>query len=307
MHEPVHGNPHELAGAGVVVGVDGTPGAETALRWAARYAAAHRRPLQILYGMDLVGMSRVVGPYEVVTPPVIDTVRARAKTVLRHASETATALEPDLRVQTHAYADAATALLVERSRDAFAVVLGATGDTGTLAHLGSTLLAVTAHAHGPVVVVRADPEADNTVHDSGPVVVGVDGGPLSDPALAAAFAEAATRGADLVAVHVWSDWDLGTYMDRNPGPALEDVDAVEEAILAERLAGWQEKYPDVTVIRRVYVNGPAQQLLEWSATAQLLVVGNRGRGGFLGLLLGSTAHSLVQHARCPVLVVHTEH
>ncbi|WP_067822153.1 universal stress protein [Nocardia inohanensis] len=306
MHNLDYDNPHELATAAVVVGVDGSPGSELALRWAARYAAAHGRALHILYGMDLVGVSRVSGPYQVITPPIIDTVRAHGKTILRHAVETVRSLEPELRVQSHTYADGGTALLLEHSASAFAVVLGATGNTGTLSHLGSTLLAVTAHAHGPVIVVRPDPQADNTVHDSGPVVVGIDGGPVSEPAIAAAFAEASARGAELIAVHVWSDWDLGAYLGENPGPALEDVDTVEEAVLAERLAGWQQKYPDVHVTRRVYVNGPAQQLTEWSGSAQLIVVGNHGRGGFLGMLLGSTAHSLVQHARCPVMVVHGE-
>ncbi|WP_442790072.1 universal stress protein [Nocardia sp. CDC160] len=85
---------------------------------------------------------------------------------------------------------------------------------------------------------------------------------------------------------------------------LDDVETVEESVLAERLAGWQEKYPDVKVIRRVYLSSPAAQLREWSEQAQLVVVGNRGRGSFLGMLLGSTAHSLVQHAYCPVMVVH---
>ncbi|QBS44782.1 hypothetical protein DMB37_36560 [Nocardia sp. CS682] len=77
-------------------------------------------------------------------------------------------------------------------------------------------------------------------------------------------------------------------------------------ISSERLAGWQEKYPDVTVTRKVYRTEPTEQLAEWSNSAQLIVVGSRGRGGFTGMLLGSTSHFLVQHAHCPVLVAHPE-
>lgn len=299
-------NPHVLASAQVVVGVDGSKGSELALRWAAHHAARHGRALQIVNGVDLVGMSTVTGPYSVITPSLVDAAREHSERVLRQAAEIARSTEPGLRVETRSALDGGAGLLIERSREAFAVVLGATGNSGTLAHLGSTLLAVTAHARGTVIVVRPDAQVDNEVRESGPVVVGVDGSPVSEPAIAAAFNEAAMRGVALVVVHVWSDWDLGAYFGDNPGPVLEDVEAVEAALVSERLAGWQEKYPEVEVIPRVYVNAPARHLQQWSADAQLVVVGNRGRGGFLGLLLGSTSHALVQHARCPVMVVHAE-
>lgn len=238
------------------------------------------------------------------TPSVIDTVRARGNTVVRHLLETVRAAHPELKATAHVFNDATPGILVDLSERAHVVVLGATGTAGTFAHLGSTLLSVTAHAKGSVIVVRSDPEADNRVRDTGPVVVGIDCGPVSEPAIGAAFAEASERGADLVALHVWSDWSAGEYAGDDPTPMLDDVEIVEESVLAERLAGWQEKYPDVTVIRRVEVSAPAAQLQEWSKQAQLVVVGNRGRGGFVGMLLGSTAHSLVQHANCPVMVVH---
>ncbi len=56
--------------------------------------------------------------------------------------------------------------------------------------------------------------------------------------------------------------------------------------------------------RKIYLSDPAAQLQQWSDTAQLIVVGNRGRGGFASLLFGSTTSALVQHAHCPVMVVH---
>ena len=72
---------------------------------------------------------------------------------------------------------------------------------------------------------------------------------------------------------------------------------------AERMAGRQERYPDVKVDRVVVRDRPRHQLIDWSRQAQLVVVGSRGRGGFAGLLLGSTSRQLAEHAPCPVVVV----
>ncbi|WP_067537151.1 universal stress protein [Nocardia crassostreae] len=314
MTQQEFGDPHRLAGAAVVVGVDGSAESDTTVRWAAKLAAQRGRELHIVHGLDLTGMGKVPRIYQAVVPQVVESVRADGTALLRHAEQVARALEPRPRVTVHLSEDGGTALLLERSATAYAVVMGATGTAGTVAHLGSTLLTVTSHARGPVVVVRPDPEAGNTVHESGPVVVGVDGSPISEAALAAAFAEAAERRTTLIAVHVWSDWSFGRYAGADAPLSIEELDDIEDAILAERLAGWQEKYPDVDVVRRLYFSDPVKHLTEWSRHAhltewsrhaQLLVVGTRGRGGLVGmLLLGSTSHSLVQHAHCPVLVVH---
>lgn len=79
-------------------------------------------------------------------------------------------------------------------------------------------------------------------------------------------------------------------------------DAVE--VLAERLAGYAQDYPDVTIERSVLPEDPAKALLDAAgADASLLVVGSRGRGGFRGLLLGSTSQKVMHHAECPVMVV----
>ncbi|WP_280368604.1 universal stress protein [Nocardia wallacei] len=296
---------HQLASAAVVVGVDGSPGSETALRWAARFASQRGRALQIVHGMNLVGSASRYGAYAVTVAPVVDAARAHGRTVVEKAERIVYETTPDLPVTVVLSADVASSVLIDHSADAYAVVLGATGSVGTLTHLGSTLLAVTGHAKGTVIVVRTDPDAGATIHATGPVVVGVDGSPTSEAAIAAAFAEAAARGTDLVAVHAWGDWEFGQFAGRDdvflPNA---DYEQAEEAILAERLAGWQEKYPEVTVSRKVYLFQPAARLQEWSDTAQLIVVGSRGRGGFAGLLLGSTANKLVQHAHCPVMVVH---
>jgi hypothetical protein len=78
---------------------------------------------------------------------------------------------------------------------------------------------------------------------------------------------------------------------------------LEREVLAERLAGWSEKYPEVSVRRLVVRDRPARALVEESGRAQLVVVGARGRGGFRGMLLGSVSQALLHHSHCPVAVV----
>jgi hypothetical protein len=74
-------------------------------------------------------------------------------------------------------------------------------------------------------------------------------------------------------------------------------------VLAEALAGYRDKYPDVPVQRKVIPGRPAAVLVAESAGAALTVVGSHGRGGFTGLLLGSTSQSVLQHATGPVAIV----
>jgi nucleotide-binding universal stress UspA family protein len=128
-----------------------------------------------------------------------------------------------------------------------------------------------------------------------------------------AFEEAALRGADLVAVHSWlefvSDTEYATARQLLVG--WDAAETREREILAERLAGWPdgrmagwpEKYPDVTVRRVVAGGKPAALLLKEAGDAQLLVVGSRGRDGFAGMPLGSTSQALIHHAPCPLLVI----
>jgi nucleotide-binding universal stress UspA family protein len=87
-----------------------------------------------------------------------------------------------------------------------------------------------------------------------------------------------------------------------------EVQADEARLLAEVIAGWHAKYPDVVVRREVTHAGPRKALIEATHQAQLVVVGTRGRGGFAGLLLGSVSQAVLHHAACPVAVVpHASH
>ncbi len=74
-------------------------------------------------------------------------------------------------------------------------------------------------------------------------------------------------------------------------------------MLAENLAGWSERYPDVAVLRIVTADRPARSLLEQSANTQLVVVGTHGRGGFASAVLGSTSDALLHSIDVPMIVV----
>ena len=194
---------------------------------------------------------------------------------------------------------APAAVLVAESREAALIVLGHRGLGGFAGLLiGSVTLQVSARAHCPVLVTRGEARAD------GPIVVGVDGSELSTAAVGYAYEEAARRGASLIVVHAWLyPTPIG------PGdilPLVYDPEALAEEsrrVLAESIAGWAERYPDVPVRQRSLRGAPARVLVEESKDAQLVVVGAHGRGALGGLLLGSVSHAVLHHAHSPLVIV----
>ena len=133
------------------------------------------------------------------------------------------------------------------------------------------------------------------------IVVGVDGSESSKKALRWAARIAATTGARIEAVMVWEF--VSTYGWSALPPAAPPPQELEERldkIVTEVLGA--DRPDDIRL--RVLEGGAAAALLVRSAGAQLLVVGSRGHGGFLGLLLGSVSAKVAEHATCPVLVVH---
>lgn len=90
------------------------------------------------------------------------------------------------------------------------------------------------------------------------MLVGIDGSPVSELATAVAFDEASRRGVELIAVHAWSDVEVVEL----PGLDFSAVQQEAELSLAERLAGWQERYPDVPVSRVVVCDRPARKLVQ---------------------------------------------
>jgi nucleotide-binding universal stress UspA family protein len=284
----------------IVVGVDGSDSALGAVRWAAVEAVRRDQDLRLVHAVELFGHI----PMEVVDPQVLQTaLMDRGQAWLDWAREEAVGVDPGLRVDVRLEVSSPVLGLLREGRDAVLLVLGSRGLGGFGGLLlGSTAVELAARAPCPVVVVRGPHTGDPV----GPVVVGVDGSPVGEAAIAFAFAEAAARRTGVVAVHAWSD--LLADAASAGGAAVLDfgpLDRRAEALLAEQLAGWQEKYPEVLVEREVVRERATRALLRHGEHAQLLVVGSRGRGGFRGLLLGSTSQHLLQHAACPVAVVRT--
>jgi nucleotide-binding universal stress UspA family protein len=286
----------------IVVGVDGSSASRDAVRWAAATAAGHNLELHVVHALQLAEL--YYGGGMAGTGDLFNVVRQDADRVVQDAVAVARSVREDLTITTDCPVESPGSLLIDLSRDARMVVVGHTGRGGFVGMLvGATASVVAAHAYCPVAVIRGR-EGTGVVPDVGPVVVGIDGSPIGEQAIETAFAEASCRAVPLIAVHVWSDV---TYDDTHGTARLikewKSLEEGEERVLAERLAGWQEKYPAVLVRRELVRDRPRHALLDWSATAQLVVVGSRGRGGIRGMLLGSTSQSLVQHAQCPVLVV----
>lgn len=289
----------------IVVGVDGSPAALHAVRWAATEAGRRAAALRLVHVCALVPPGHadpvaLLGEYA-------DVLLGQGRQSLAEATSAARAIDNTLEITTDLRDGVTTKVLIEESAEARLVVLGSRG-LGGFAELlvGSVAVSLAAHAHSPVAVVRSS-TVDAPPPVTGPVVVGVDGSPLSEAAIPFAFEAAAARGVPLRAVHAWLDIDMaGSWI---PLPSIVDwavVHANEERILAERLAGWQEKYPTVEVQRIVTKDRPARALLRRAEDAQLIVVGSRGRGGVAGLSLGSVSQTLLHKAPCPVAVIRPE-
>lgn len=286
----------------IVVGYDGSPDAASALQWALREAASRHLTIRLLYvDADLSGWDASAATMS--GAPVLSAVLPHdSEAILAEAVEAAE--QAGVPVTTVSRTGSTAAELVEESRSAEMVVIGSRG-LGAIssAVLGSTVAHVASHAHCPVIVVRAEGAAD------GPVVVGVDGSAESEESLGWAFDHASRHGLALEVVHAYA---IPVYPGVVPYvPPVEITQATEgfeQRVAAEVLAGWRERYPDVPVTVAVVHGRPAPRLIEASSRASLTVVGSRGRGAFLGMLLGSTSQSLLQHAHGSIAVLrHRKH
>ena len=281
----------------ILVGIDGSEESMFALDWALAEATSRGLPLQLVHAVDLrpYGAPSHIGALY----SEENDARLHARHVLKAARERAATVAPNVAVTAKTATTRPAAALIKASTGAGMVVLGARGGGGFEGLLlGAVAAQVAAHAACPVVVVR------NASVQTNEVVVGVDGSPLSEAAVAFAFDHASRYTCKIVALHAWPH-----PVSTGPGdevPFLYDVDKVAEEetrLLAEAIAGHRDTYPDVDLVPRVVHAAPARALVEASAHADMVVVGSRGRGGFASMLLGSVSHIVLRHAACTVAVV----
>lgn len=285
---------------GVVVGTDGSPSAQAAVRWAAREAALRHVALTVVHvAASLpVALSMAVWPAGRIPEEVLEDEEAKARTVIDDAVKMVRDLGGDRpEVDSELLFGKAVPSLVDLSKEAKLVVVGCRGRSAQDRRLlGSVSTGLVHHAHCPVALIHD--EGQPRPDDDRPVLVGIDGSRASELAMAMAFDEASWRSVDLVALHVWSDADM-SFVHSIEDSALQTA---AETTLAESLAGWQERYPEVTVHRLVEIECPVTHLLEHAKRAQLVVVGSHGRGGFAGMLLGSVSTAVAHAASVPVIV-----
>ena len=264
----------------IVVGIDGSASALVALDWAVEEAAAYGWPV------------RLVNAYEEI--PLVPMLAAR--TAREAADEILREAEDRIHARGYARLDVSTVahhgfprhVLLNEAAVARSLVVGRES-SGQFAEmvLGSTSLACAAHARLPVIVV---PQMWRPVrHEQRLVTVGVDGSARCQVAIEYAFATASR----------WQAGVLAVLAVRRPEPLPADTQ-----LLAEQLAGWRSKYPDVEVAEEVASGHPAAVIKEHAVDADLVVVGARGHAAVTGILLGSIARAVLHQVDRPIAVVH---
>jgi len=283
---------------GIIVGVDGSPASDAAVNWAAHDAVMRGVALTLMHVQDPIARkwSQARALEEVARWQ-----KAEGGGILANASKIAHDITKDasqITINGELEFSATVPTLIDRSEDAELIVVGTDG-RGALARglLGSVSSGLVRHARCPVAVIH-DGELQMPHPTNAPVLVGVDGSSASELATEIAFDEASGRGVGLMALHAWNDTELVEL----PGVDWSAVKAEEERLMCEALAGWQERYPNVTVSRVLVRDRPARAIVETSQSAQLVVVGSHGRNALTRTFLGSVSNAVVQSVRVPVIV-----
>lgn len=287
----------------IVVAVDGSEASDSAVLWAANAAVKRGQPLKLVTAYTMPQFMYADG----MVPPqeLYDELEGEANDKIDRARRMVEEFNSSLDISHEVREESPIDFLLSLSEEAGMLVMGSRG-LGGLSGLvmGSVSAAVVSHADCPVVVVRRDNEvSEDTKY--GPIVVGVDGSAVSRKALEIAFQEASARKAPLHAVHAWSDAQFhssyaGLVEAQNQ---MEKLIEDHEQLLTDELAPFVEKFPEVDVKEIIERERPVHTLKDAAEGAQLLVLGSHGRGGFRGMLLGSTSRALLQYAPCPMMVV----
>jgi nucleotide-binding universal stress UspA family protein len=290
-----HAEPMTPRSRRIVVGVDGTIHGRAALAWALDEAVATGTELEVVHSWRtpklLIPKSY---PRELVTA---GRMPEAAKALIDHELDSVDALADAVTIRRVTRNGGAARALVERSRDATLVVVGRR-DAGPHPFLGNVGDQVASHAACPVAVVPIATTID-TVRQG--VVVGVDGSAASVRSIRWAYQAARRRDTPLRAFIAWTLLDQPSL----PGeaefdPNYDDRQAMKvlDGTLDKALGEGAEK------VERCVANDLATTaLISASNTAELMVVGARGLGGFRSLLLGSVSRGVIESATCPAVVI----
>lgn len=279
----------------VLVGYDGSPGAEQALCWGVEEAQLRDLPLLICHAWEWPY------PFRPLAQRVLEQVESVGAAVLESGVRRVGELADGLQVRTHQAKGTGAAVVLEAAQEAELVVLGSRGHGGFEdLQAGSAAIQVPAHSAVPVIVVR--PTLPPARRDGVRVTVGVDGSPASEAALAFAFGEAELRGGSVMALCAW--WDPAAL----PGPdhvAFTDTAAMRRAAkerFEESVRPWASRYPKVPVTTEFVDERPQQAVNAMAKGAVLLALGNRGVGSLPGMRLGPVTQAALFAAPCPLAV-----
>lgn len=287
----------------IVVAVDGSEASSVAVKWAANAALKRKQPLKLVSAYTMPQFMYADG----MVPPqeLYDELENETNEKIENARKIITDFSSEVEVSHEIHESSPIDMLLDYSETAEMIVMGSRG-LGGLSGLvmGSVSAAVVSHAACPVVVVRKDNDVTEA-NKYGPVVVGVDGSEVSRQALQVAFREADARGAVLRAIHGWNEAQVHTtYVGLvDSQNEMERTLKDRQDMLQEELADLVKQYPEVRVEEVVERDRPINALRDAAVDAQLVITGSHGRGGFKGMLLGSTSRALLQYAPCPMMVV----
>ncbi|WP_179473324.1 universal stress protein [Mycolicibacterium vinylchloridicum] len=282
--------PESFTPPSIVVGIDGSRGAVRAAVWAIDEAVSRDIPLRLLYSIDPLGPDPVASQEAA-------SQQASAELAVRYAADAVEATQRPVKVEIDILPGRPVATLVEASRTAAMICVGAVG----LKHfdhdrIGSTATALVTAAHCPIAIVRG---SERTA-DPGPgwVVVELDESPDSAAVLQFGVQEARLRNAPL---RVLSSWQ-SRFTDVHDSHAVSDGNRMVRAQLDRRLSHWKHQYPDLDA-RPVAIHGSVlNYLAKHGEEIQLVVVGARNAGG-IEELFGPTGSAAMHNTDCSVLVV----
>ncbi|WP_263118690.1 universal stress protein [Cellulomonas fimi] len=280
----------------IVVGYDGSPQAVAAVRWAAERARVQGRPLDVVHAWGLAGRPNGGAGETWLGDTVLEQVRQVPAEGARLAAEAA----PGVEVRPVLEHGSPVAVLAARGIHAPLVVLGRHGagrSGGPL--IGSVTSGVLQNAPTAVAVV---PETTGSTR--APVVVGFDGSPASFVAVEEGRSAAETLGVELQVLVAWTP-TVQAPTPRPHGlraPSTADGARLAAAQVADRARRWCQTRPELRTVVRLVEGRAKDVLVRRSADAALVVVGTRGRGGFVSLVLGSVSRAVVHRGHCPVLV-----
>jgi nucleotide-binding universal stress UspA family protein len=299
------------------VGVDGSDHGQCALVWAAREAERRRRPLHIVtaYSVPIFAASGLDGGYATVDDSVI---REGAEAIIQQAVDKVSGYNID--VDASVENGDASGVLLEMSETAELLVFGTRGRGGFVGRLlGSVSSALPAHAKCPTVTVplvcsdrlgettddkriRAEQAQEGHKRVDNVVVVGVDGSEQARVAVLEAADQAERLGATLRIVCAVPQFSGSLAWVPAPMDRQALFDDIREQLEAGK-AWLKSHYPNLSVESEVKDGSAVDVLVDASRHAELVVVGTRGRGGFTGMLLGSTSGGVLAHTKGPVMVV----